>query len=74
MKLFDVYYTTTAIGYTTTKGERILEDENATIDRYFMPHLTTRQDADWVQRVSVEDLSDCIVERRRNSSNHNPGF
>ena len=48
-------------------------DRHTTIDRYCMPHLTTKQDADWLQRV--KDLSDYIVERRRDiSRNHNPGY
>ena len=47
-------------------------DRHTTIDRYCMPHVTTKQDTDWLQRV--KDLSDYIVERRRDSRNHNPGY
>lgn len=47
-------------------------DRHTNIDRYCMPHLTTKQDTDWVQHA--KDLSDYIVERRRDSRNHNPGY
>jgi len=47
-------------------------DRHTNIDRNCMPHLTTKQDADWLQRV--KNLSDYIVERRRDSRNNNPGY